>query len=113
MDEALNSRIFMMSVMGILFLIFTGVSFALLITYKILKKYSDIGDSSCDIKEYSRTGIHYNRMIDDAATNEKYFLFADYGVDPYAEKKHSIPEVLLKNAEKDRNKYKSEEEYEG
>ena len=113
MEEALNSRIFMMSVMGILFLIFTGVSFALLITYKILKKYSDIGDSSCDIKEYSRTGIHYNRMIDDAATNEKYFLFADYGVDPYAGRNHSIPEVLLKNAEKDRNKYKSEEEYDG
>ena len=113
MDEALNSRIFMMSVMGILFLIFTGVAFALLITYKILKKYSDIGDSSCDIKEYSRTGIHYNRMIDDAVVNEKHFLFADYGVDPYAGRKHSIPEVLLKNAEKDRNKYKSEEEYDG
>ena len=100
MDEALNLRIFMMSVMGILFLIFTGVSFALLITYKILKKYSDIGDSSCDIKEYSRTGIHYKRVIDDAATNEKYSLFADYGVDPYAEKKHNVPEVLLKNAER-------------
>ena len=103
MDEALNSRIFMMFVIGILFLIFTGVSFALLITYKILKQYSDIGDSSCDIKEYSRTGIHYNRMIDDAATNEKYSLFADYGVDPYAEKKHNVPEVLLKNAERDKH----------
>ena len=52
-------------------------------------------------------------MIDDAVVNEKHFLFADYGVDPYAEKKHSIPEVLLKNAEKDRNKYRSEEEYDG
>ena len=113
MEEALNSRIFMMSLMGIAFLIFTGLAFSLLITYKILKKYSDIGDSSCDIKEYSRTGIRYNRMIDDAVVNEKHFLFADYGVDPYAEKKHSIPEVLLKNAEKDRNKYKSEEEYDG
>ena len=103
MDEALNSRIFMMSLMAIAFLIFTGVAFALLITYKILKKYSDIGDSSCDIKEYSRTGIHYNRMIDDAVVNEKHFLFADYGVDPYAEKKHNVPEVLLKNAERDKH----------
>ena len=103
MEEALNSRIFMMSLMGIAFLIFTGLAFSLLITYKILKKYSDIGDSSCDIKEYSRTGIHYNRMIDDVATNEKYFLFADYGVDPYAEKKHNVPEVLLKNAERDKH----------
>ena len=103
MEEALNSRIFMMSLMGIAFLIFTGLAFSLLITYKILKKYSDIGDSSCDIKEYSRTGIHYNRMIDDAVTNEKYFLFADYGVDPYAEKKHNVPEVLIKNAERDKH----------
>ena len=113
MIERLNANVFTMSLMAIAFLIFTGVSFALLITYKILKKYSDIGDSSCDIKEYSRTGIHYNRMIDDAVVNEKHFLFADYGVDPYAGRKHSIPEVLLKNAEKDRNKYKSEEEYDG
>ena len=103
MEEALNSRIFMMSLMGIAFLIFTGLAFSLLITYKILKKYSDIGDSSCDIKEYSRTGIHYNRMIDDAVVNEKHFLFADYGVDPYAEKKHNVPEVLLKNAERDKH----------
>lgn len=57
--------------MAIAFLIFTGVAFALLITYKILKKYSDIGDSSCDIKEYSARGIQYNRMVDDAITNEK------------------------------------------
>ena len=103
MIDRFNSQMFFMSLMAIAFLIFTGISFAMLITYKILKKYSDIGDSSCDIKEYSRTGIHYNRMIDDAATNEKYFLFADYGVDPYAEKKHNVPEVLLKNAERDKH----------
>jgi hypothetical protein len=105
MIERLNANVFGMSLMAIAFLIFTGVSFALLITYKILKKYSDIGDSSCDIKEYSRTGIHYNRRIDDAATNEKYFLFADYGVNPYLERKHNIPEVLLKNAEKDKHQF--------
>ena len=103
MIDRFNSQMFFMSLMAIAFLIFTGISFAMLITYKILKKYSDIGDSSCDIKEYSRTGIHYNRMIDDAVTNEKYFLFADYGVDPYAEKKHNVPEVLLKNAERDKH----------
>jgi hypothetical protein len=46
-------------------------------------------------------------MIDDAVTNEKYFLFADYGVNPYAEKKHNIPEVLLKNAEKDKHQFEN------
>ena len=103
MIERFNANMLGMSLMAIAFLIFTGVSFALLITYKILKKYSDIGDSSCDIKEYARTGIRYDRMIDDAIPKEKYFLFADYGVDPYAEKKHNVPEVLLKNAEKDKH----------
>jgi hypothetical protein len=102
MIERLNANVFLMSLMAIAFLIFTGVSFALLITYKILKKYSDIGDSSCDIKEYARTGIRYDRSVDNAPAIEKNFLFADYGVDPYAEKKHNVPEVLLKNAEKDK-----------
>ena len=105
MIERFNANMLGMSIMAIAFLIFTGVSFALLITYKILKKYSDIGDSSCDIKEYSRTGIRYTRTIDNAAAIEKNFLFADYSVDPYAEKKHNVPEVLLKNAEKDKHQF--------
>ena len=105
MIERFNANVLGMSIMAIAFLIFTGVSFALLITYKILKKYSDIGDSSCDIKEYSRTGIRYNRTVDNAPAIEKSFLFADYGVDPYAEKKHNVPEVLLKSAENDINKF--------
>jgi len=105
MIERFNANMLGMSIMAIAFLIFTGVSFALLITYKILKKYSDIGDSSCDIKEYSKTGIRYNRTVDNAPAIEKSFLFADYGVDPYAEKKHNVPEVLLKNAENDINKF--------
>lgn len=105
MIERFNANMLGMSIMAIAFLIFTGVSFALLITYKILKKYSDIGDSSCYIKEYSKTGIRYNRTVDNAPAIEKSFLFADYGVDPYAEKKHNVPEVLLKNAENDINKF--------
>ena len=105
MIDRFNANMLGMSLMAIAFLIFTGVSFALLITYKILKKYSDIGDSSCDIKEYSKTGIRYNRAVDNAPAIEKSFLFADYGVDPYAEKKHNVPEVLLKNAENDINKF--------
>lgn len=105
MIERFNANVLTMSLMAIAFLIFTGISFALLITYKVLKKYSDIGDSSCDIKEYSKTGIRYNRTVDNAPAIEKSFLFADYGVDPYAEKKHNVPEVLLKNAENDINKF--------
>ena len=105
MIDRFNGNMLFMSLMAIAFLIFTGISFAMLITYKILKKYSDIGDTSCDIKEYSARGIQYNRRVDDAITNEKYYLFADYGVDPYAGNKHNIPEVLIMNAEKDKHQF--------
>ena len=87
-------------VMGIT-LLFTSVSYSIFITYMILKKFSDLGDSSCKLNEYAPKGLSYTRMVDNVPTNEKYFLLADYGVDPYLDKKHSIPEVLLKNAEND------------
>jgi hypothetical protein len=82
-------------------LLFTSVSYSIFITYLILKKFSDLGNSSCKLNEYAPRGLDYKRMVDNVPTNEKYFLLADYGVDPYMDKKHSIPEVLLKNAQKD------------
>ena len=80
--------------------IFTGVSIALFVAYKILNKYSNFGDSSCNINEYTRRGIQYERCRDDVDTNAKFHLFADYGVDTYGNRKHKIPEQLLKNADK-------------
>ena len=80
--------------------IFTGVSIALFVAYKILNKYSNFGDSSCNINEYTRRGIQYERCRDDVDTNAKFRLFADYGVDTYGNRKHKIPEQLLKNADK-------------
>lgn len=79
-------------------LIFTAAAYAVFITYWILKKYNDIGDSSCDINEYSPKGIGYDRMIDDAPETEKRLLMNAYGESPYDDSKISIPEVLLKNA---------------
>ena len=84
-------------------LLFTSISYSIFITYLILKKFSDLGDSSCKINEYAPKGLGYTRMVDDVPPKEKYFLFADYGVDPYLDKKHSIPEVLLRNAEKEQD----------
>ena len=83
-------------------LLFTGVSYSIFITYMILRKFSDLGDSSCKLNEYAPKGLGYTRMVDNVPANEKYFLLSDYGADPYLGKKHSIPEVLLRNAEKDK-----------
>ena len=85
-------------------LLLTSVSYSLFITYLILKKFSDFGDSSCKLNEYAPNGIGYTRMVDDVPSNEKYFLLADYGSDPYSTRQHSIPDVLLKNMEKDKEK---------
>lgn len=80
---------------------FTSLSYSIFITYLILKKFNDFGDSSCKLGEYAPKGPGYTRMVDNVPANEKYFLQADYGVDPYSTRKHSIPEVLLKNMEKE------------
>lgn len=82
-------------------LIFTAAAYAIFITYRILKKYNDFGDSSCDMNEYSQRGIGYYRTINDAPETEKRLLFYEYGDNPYDDSKISIPEVLLKNAKDD------------
>lgn len=78
--------------------LFTAASYAIFVTYLILRKYSDFGDSSCKLKEYSQRGIGYYRAVDDAPAMEKTFLFTEYGPNPYEGNAHSIPEVLLKNS---------------
>jgi len=80
-------------------MIFTALSYAVFVTYLILRKHSDFGDSSCKLNEYSQRGIGYYRSVDDAPDMEKRFLFTEYGANPYENNKHSIPEVLLKNKE--------------
>ena len=44
--------------------IFTSVSYSIFITYLILKKFSDFGDSSCKLDEYAPKGLGYTRMVD-------------------------------------------------
>ena len=97
MNETLNLTTLTFAVI----LIYTGVSIALFVAYKVLNKYSNFGDSSCDINEYSRRGIRYEHCRDEVTSNMNNALFADYGVDTYGNRKHTIPEQLLKNAKKD------------
>ena len=77
--------------------VFSAVSFAAFITYKILNKYTNYGDSSPALDEYSARGIDMTRMRDDVPVSDKYHLFADYGMNPYEDNKHRVPEQLLKD----------------
>ena len=97
----MNENIYFMSLTFIIILVLTGISIALFVAYKILNKYSNFGDSSCNINEYSRKGIRYERCRDEVDSSMKRIVFADYGVDTYGDRKHTIPEQLLKNAKKD------------
>lgn len=95
----MDERVFMMFAVFIGMLIFTGISITLFVVYKVLNRYSNFGDSSCKMDDYSLRGIHYLRNLDDVPSTEKHFLFADYGADPYGGRQHSIPEQLIKNGE--------------
>ena len=99
-----NFELAQIILISVITLVFTSLSYSIFITYLILKKFSDFGDSSCKIDEYAPKGLGYTRMVDDVPPNEKYFLFEQYAVDPYFTKQHSIPEVLLKNDEKSKNR---------
>ena len=79
---------------------FTSVSIAIFITYRILEKYNNYGDSSCRLDDYSLNGIKFKRSNDNVTPEEKSYHFNVFGENPYEDRVHSIPEQLLKNSEK-------------
>ena len=46
--------------------------------------------------------VKYTRFGDDVPSSDKYHLFADYGENPFENRRHRIPEVLLLNTQKDK-----------
>ncbi len=98
----MEERLFNIVAMFVGFIVFTAAAFALFAVYKVLKKYADFGDSSCKIGEYSKSGVKYTRFGDDVPSSDKYHLFADYGENPFENRRHRIPEVLLLNTQKDK-----------
>lgn len=93
-----DAEVFRLILFGAIW-VYSAVSFAAFITYKILNKYTNYGDSSPAMDEYSIRGIDMTRMRDEVPASDKYHLFSDYGVNPYEGRKHSIPEQLLKDKE--------------
>ena len=93
-----DKEVMMLIVFGAVW-VFSAVSFAVFVTYKILNRYTNFGDSTSNMDEYSLRGIDLSRCRDDVPVSDKYHLFADYGMNPYENNRHRIPEQLLKNKE--------------
>ena len=97
----MDEQVFMMYSVFIGMLVFTGISITMFVVYKILNRFSNFGDSSGKLDDYSPRAIHYLRDIDDVPSTEKRLLFAEYGENPYDGRQHTIPEQLLKNSRMD------------
>lgn len=97
----MDEQVFMMYTVFIGMLVFTGIAITMFVVYKILNRFSNFGDSSCKLDDYSPRAIHYLRDMDDVPSTEKRLLFSAYGENPYDGRQHTIPEQLLKNSKMD------------
>lgn len=81
--------------------VFSALALSLFITYMILNKNNNFGDFAPDIEEYSLGGIHYTREVNNVTSQEKKYLFLEYGENPYENRQHNYPEQLLQKPEND------------
>ena len=95
--------VFMAYAIHIGMLVYSAVALSVFITYLILNKNNNFGDYSPNLEEYSATGIHYKREVDNVSSHETTFLFQEYGENPYSDRKHSYPDQILKRTKKDQN----------
>lgn len=91
----LETEVLMFIVFGVMWII-CSAGIAAFVTYTILNKWANFGDSTPSMYEYTLQDIDYIRSRDRVPTTDKRFLFDDYGENPFEGKKHRIPEPLLK-----------------
>lgn len=92
--------VIMLICMAIL-LLFSCVAISMFVTFLVLRKYSSFGETDTSYFQYAASGIKYDEKKDNVPLSEKKGYFLWYGEDPYKNRKHVIPEILLKNGEKD------------
>lgn len=80
--------------------LFTCVAISIFIMYRILNKFNNFGDTECSLYQYSYDGIRFRVNKDNVALEEKNEFMETYGKNPYEEVERTIPELLIKNAEK-------------
>lgn len=91
----MNDTSFLMYAVFFAAWVFSAVALSVFITFLFLNKNNNYGDFAPKIDEYSSFGIHYTREVDNVTSQEKRFLFLEYGEDPYADRKHRYPDQLM------------------
>ena len=99
---------FLVVIISALIFAFVSIGIACFVTYLILNKYNNFGDTSCSLYQYSTNGVSYKLQRDNVLLEEKNEFFSVWGDNPYANIERYIPEQLLKNAE-DQAEEQSEE----
>lgn len=100
-DLFLNEQMYVIVILSIVFFLFSCVGISVFVTYRILNKYNDFGEVPvCSIHQYSYEGIRYKVNKDYVSLAEKNDYMLVNGDNPYENIERSIPEQLLKNAEK-------------
>ena len=95
---------FLVVIISALIFAFVSIGIACFVTYLILNKYNNFGDTSCSLYQYSTNGVSYKLQRDNVLLEEKNEFFSVWGDNPYANIERSIPEPLLKNAEEQAEK---------
>ncbi len=90
---------FLVVIISALIFAFVSIGISCFVTYLVLNKYNNFGDTSCSLYQYSAHGVSYKVLRDNVLLEEKNDFFSVWGENPYANIERSIPEQLLKNAE--------------
>lgn len=93
------NEIFIVVIISALIFAFVSIGISCFVTYLVLNKYNNFGDTSCSLYQYSAHGVSYKVQRDNVLLEEKNDFFSVWGENPYANIERSIPEQLLKNAE--------------
>ena len=93
------NEIFIVVIISALIFAFVSIGISCFVTYLVLNKYNNFGDTSCSLYQYSAHGVSYKVQRDNVLLEEKNDFFSVWGENPYANIERSIPEPLLKNAD--------------
>ena len=88
---------FLVVIISALIFAFVSIGIACFVTYLILNKYNNFGDTSCSLYQYSTNGISYKLsavIMSFLKKRTNYMLVK--GDNPYENIERSIPEQLLK-----------------
>lgn len=86
-------------IISLIIFILSATGIAVFVSYLILKKFNNFGETPCSIFQYSKEGINYTRIRDYVLPDDRNDLFLYYGENPYPEKTGIVHEQLLKNSE--------------